>query len=378
MNKVKAYFTRLPFSLKSAVIVTTVITVLVMLQSYIWVGKIKNKPDFWESDHAIFPIINHVIWLGFAPLIYSMIFNIRAKEIQATRPFNRIGFLIALSIIFTIAHEVVGVLIYNSYVALTHMNDGNFVFNINSGVFGLSKSFFEFWIIYFVLLSFHNQKNIQQIKVKNSLLEADLLKAQMSALKNQLHPHFLFNSFNTISALMEENVELAQRMISKLGALLRKILKEADTQFITVKEEIDLAKLYLEVEQIRFDGRLITHFSVDPNAVKIQIPSLILQPAIENAIKHGFYKKTDKCNIYLSVREETDVLVLEVIDNGAGVKNETDFSFGMGLKNIQERLKRCYGNQFTFYAKPMEEGGFMILIKIQKEALTNEHFSSAN
>ncbi|MEO9870237.1 sensor histidine kinase [Ekhidna sp.] len=379
MNRIKAYFTQLPFSLKSFFIVSATVTALVTIQSFAWIGKVKSKPNYWDSDHVIFPLINHTIWLGFAPLLYALIFKAKIKNPPSQ--FNQIGYLLALSLIFTLAHEVIGVLIYNLYVIVVHKDallGDQFVFSITAGFFGLSKSFFEFWIIYFVLLSFHNQKNFQKAKLKNSLLEADLLKAQMSALKNQLHPHFLFNSFNTVSALMEENVELAQRMISKLGALLRKILKEADTQMIPLKEEVELAKLYLEVEQIRFDGRLITHFSLDPQVEDILVPSLILQPAIENAIKHGFYRKLDDCKIYLKASDKKNCLTIEVEDNGAGLKNESSFSFGIGLKNIQERLKRCYGDQFSFSAKPSSNGGFIVHFTIQKEALTNENISSIN
>ena len=207
-----------------------IITVLVTLQSFLWATKLKNKTDFWVSDHAIFPLLNHSIWLVFLPMIYMILLNVHVSNTKM-RIKNRHAYLLGMSIAFTLAHEIIGVTIYNVVGMIRDMDSllaGNFLFNISSGIFGLSKSFFEFWIIYFVLLSFHNQRNAQHFMIRNSQLQSDLLKAQMSALKNQLHPHFLFNSFNTISALMEENTKMAQRMITKLGALLRKILQDGD------------------------------------------------------------------------------------------------------------------------------------------------------
>lgn len=373
MPKVKEYFQNLPFSFKNAAIAMTIVTILVTLQSYLWVGKVKNRTDFWVSDHALFPLLNHSIWLLFIPLIYMLLLKLQESNSSTGSLKNKYASLLGMSIAFTVAHEFIGVIIYNLIILVRNLNatlQGDYYFNISSGIFGLSKTFFEFWIIYFVLLSFHNQLNARRFQFRNSQLQADLLKAQMSALKNQLHPHFLFNSFNTISALMEENTEMAQRMISKLGALLRKILSDGDTQFNTIQKEIELAKLYLEVEQIRFNGKLVTKFALDPSIDDLKVPSLILQPAIENAIKHGFYKKKDDCEIAIKTYQDGDYICMEVEDNGAGVKNESDFSFGIGLRNIQERLSRCYEEGYEFSANPRKnEGGFHVKVKIHKQAL---------
>ena len=359
----------------------TIVTILVTLQSYLWAGKLKNRSDFWVSDHAIFPVLNHSIWLVFIPLIYTILLKAQEPNFKSKTVNNRYAYLLLVSLAFTLAHEVVGVTIYNGVGMIRDFDSlmaGNFLFNISSGIFGLSKSFFEFWIIYFVLLSFHNQRSARQFMIRNSELQADLLKAQMSALKNQLHPHFLFNSFNTISALMEENTQMAQRMITKLGALLRKILQEGDSQFITIKKEVELLQLYLEVEQIRFNGKLVTRFSLDESLNSIKVPTLILQPAIENAIKHGFYRKKSDCEISVKTYRENGHICLVVQDNGAGIKNESDFSFGMGLRNIKERLSRCYGDKFEFTARPLEkETGFIVQINIQEQAI-HENISRIN
>ncbi len=265
-------------------------------------------------------------------------------------------------------HELVGVLIYNGTYAIIQFDQ--FFEGINLGYIsmdfmGYSKTYIEFWILFFVLQNFHVKNKARKFQERNVKLESDLLKAQMSALKNQLHPHFLFNAFNAISSLMNENILLAQRMISKLGALLRKILKDADSPFISIKEEVELAKLYLEVEQIRFKERLVTRFSIDPDTVEFKIPTLLLQPLIENSIKHGFYSKTGECEISLRIEKNEDYLSLEVKDNGGGIKNEETFSCGIGLKNVKNRLQASYGENCKLKIDPKpKEGGFCVLIEI--------------
>jgi len=380
MNKVKKYFENLPLSFKSAAIATLMVTALVILQSFIMVSKMKMHS--WDADQIVFPVLNYSIWLILAPLLYLLI--IKVLNLKKGNPSwqKKNLLLIGLSVGFTIGHEAIGVTVYSVIYALTHIDEltrGMVPFKISAGIFGLTQTFFEFWIIYFVLLNFHNKKKVRLIELKNSQLETDLLKAQMSALKNQLHPHFLFNSFNTISSLMDENIELAQRMISKLGTLLRTILKDGDRQFISVREEVALAKLYLEVEQIRFMGRLVTRFDIDPSAEAVMVPTLLLQPIIENAVKHGFYKKVGECEISIKISMGKDYLIFEVSDNGAGMKNSSAFSFGIGLKNTEERLYRCYGDHYKLTIDPEhQDGGFCTEIKILKEALNNENIDSIN
>jgi sensor histidine kinase YesM len=364
MAKIQKYFSNLPLSFKNALLATVVVTVLVTLQSYIWVGKMKSQPHDWNADHLIFPIINYSIWLVLAPGLYGWVLTVLKFPTWQKRNLLLIG----LSVGFTVGHEVLGVLVYNLVNALINIEQcalGELPFKISAGIFGLSKSYFEFWIIYFVLQNFHIKKKVKSVELKNAQLEADLLKAQLSALKNKLQPHFLFNSFHAISALMEEDVELAQRMISKLGALLRAILKDGDKQFISVREEVELAKLYLEVEQIRFKGSLVTRFAIDPLAEELLVPTLLIQPIIENAIKHGFYKKVGECVISIEISISQGLLVFKVRDNGGGLQNQASVSFGIGLQNTQARLHRCYGDNYQLIATPEDDNsGFCAEIRI--------------
>ncbi|MEQ9404292.1 MAG: histidine kinase [Cyclobacteriaceae bacterium] len=342
---------------------TFVVIALMTFEKYIYLQD-KSKIDAEHIEHLLLPTLNYVVWLGLLPFLFQMILKVFASSKNANSVKKRNILLLGLSVGFTFLHELIGIIIYKGiYMVLQPQVTGT----IKMDALGFTKTNFEFWILLFILMGFYSRRKVRLIKLKNAELEADLLKARMSALRNQLHPHFLFNTFNTISSLMEENVALAQRMIAKLGTLLRKMLKEGDSQFITVNEEVEFAKLYLEVEQIRFDGRLVAKFSINPSLANTMVPTLILQPLVENAIKHGFYNKTDECEICIRIDRSGETLILEVKDNGGGVKNEEAFSFGIGLENVRERLMRCFDDNYDLSIDSTPQGGgFCVTIQLHK------------
>lgn len=377
INGIKRYFGSLPISFISALLVTVVVAFLTGLQTYLLLYA-KTGPDEiakFERAVYIFPIINYGVWLVLAPLLFRLL--LKANKLEDI--FWKNASYVALGFVLTFLHEIVALFIYNGGCYTAYLMDFNsqFIMDIQSGVLGLSKTFLEYWVISFLLMHFHSKKKLRKVKLRNIQLESNLVKAQMSALKNQLHPHFLFNSFNTISALMEEDVPLAQRMIAKLGLLLRKILKDGDVQLISLEDEVELAKLYLEVEQIRFKGRLVTRFAIEPKVKLISIPTLLLQPAVENAIKHGFYNKTGPCEISIKAYEDEDFILIEVADNGSGKKNDAHVSFGMGLINMKHRLTTSYGEGYELNVNSKSDtNGFIVEIKIRKDAIKNENINS--
>lgn len=378
INKMKRYFESLPISFGHALMAMMVVAILIGLKSYLLVSAKSTLVDPKEMERIvfIFPVLNYGVWLLLLPLLFKYLKRVNDGSLDSLqRNFS----VVILSIGFTLGHELIGLLIYNSgnYLLFLFSFIDTFGIDIWAGILGLSKTYVEFWVIYFLLFHFHEKKKFRQAEIRNFQLEANLVKAQMSALKNQLHPHFLFNTFNTISALMEEDIPLAQRMIAKLGLLLRKILKDGDVQFLALEEEVEMAKLYLEVEQIRFKGRLLTRFAIEPPVRRIPVPTLILQPAVENAIKHGFYNKTGSCEISIQAYEEADFVCIEIADNGKGGKKNSNVSFGMGLTNMRHRLTTSYGEGYELNVNSKSaKSGFIVQIKIRKEAAKNENISS--
>ncbi len=379
LNGIRRYFGSLPISFSNALMATIVVALIMGLQTYLLLATKDYPIEPWNLKRAvfIFPVLNYGVWFLLSPLLFRLLL----KANKFTDSVRRNTSYVILGLGLTLIHEIIALFIYNGGCYTAYLLDFNaqFAMDIQSGILGLSKTFIEFWVISFLLMHFHSKKKLRKAKLRNVQLEANLVKAQMSALKNQLHPHFLFNSFNTISALMEEDVPLAQRMIAKLGLLLRKILKDGDVQFVSLEDEVEMAKLYLEVEQIRFKGRLVTRFAIDPKVKLYQIPTLLLQPAVENAIKHGFYNKTGSCEISIKAYQDNGFVCIEITDNGLGEKNNSTVSFGMGLTNMKHRLTTSYGEGYELNVNSKSAiDGFNVEIKIRKEATKNENLDSLN
>lgn len=171
-------------------------------------------------------------------------------------------------------------------------------------------------------------------------LREQLMQSQFRLLKMQLHPHFLFNALHSISSLVYTDPPRADRMIAQLSELLRLSLETSDVVLVPLREELEYVKKYLEIEQIRFSDRLSVRYAIAPDALAVDVPNLILQPLVENAIKHGVAKQESGGIIEISAHKRRGGLILAVEDNGPGfAKQKTE---GIGTRNVSERLRRLY------------------------------------
>lgn len=174
--------------------------------------------------------------------------------------------------------------------------------------------------------------------------EYRLVQAQLQTLKTQLQPHFLFNTLNSISTLMHEDVEAADRMVVSLGDLLRATLSEVGGQEVTLRRELEVLDLYLRIQLIRFQDRLRVNMDVDPRALDACVPNLVLQPLVENAIKHGITPHSVDGVIDIDARLDGPQLVLLVRDDGPGLlEPDAEIKEGVGLSNTRTRLAHLYG-----------------------------------
>jgi two-component system LytT family sensor kinase len=203
-------------------------------------------------------------------------------------------------------------------------------------------------------------------ELRESQLETHLVEAQLQALQRQLQPHFLFNTLNTISALMHRNVDAADNMIAKLSDLLRLSLQNVGVQEVALKQELDFLSKYLEIEQTRFRDRLTVVFDVQPNTLDALVPNLVLQPLVENALKHGIGPKPTPGQIEIRSKRVGSLLELEVRDDGVGLSAArlTDFNRGVGLANTRSRLQHLYGSSHRFEFRQPPGGGLSVLIAI--------------
>ena len=206
-------------------------------------------------------------------------------------------------------------------------------------------------------------------------LETRLVEARLHALQRQMQPHFLFNTLNTISALMHRDVEAADAMIARLSDLLRMSLQRVGVQEVTLKEELDFLSKYLEIEQTRFRDRLTVVFDVQADTLDALVPNLLLQPLVENAIKHGIGPRPTPGQITVRARRIGALLELDVQDNGVGLSAArlTDFNRGgVGLSNTRSRLDHLYGSLHRFEFRQPAEGGLLVCIAIPMAELASE------
>ncbi|MHA6722176.1 sensor histidine kinase [Sphingomonas sp. RS2018] len=200
------------------------------------------------------------------------------------------------------------------------------------------------------------------------LLESEASSAQLAMLRYQLNPHFLFNTLNSISTLvLLKQTERANAMLSRLAAFLRYTLANEPTAHVTVVQEVETLKLYLEIEKMRFEKRLRTEFEIDPRVEKARLPSLLLQPLVENAIKYAVTPQEEGADIAVSARLIGERVQITVSDTGPGLigaSTRPTLSTGVGLANIRERLAQAYGPDHRFETRARPGTGFAVEIEI--------------
>jgi sensor histidine kinase YesM len=239
-----------------------------------------------------------------------------------------------------------------------------FVFNLNTS--GILSSLLMYWLIFSVALGLEWQRRSRDRERRNSQLETQLAQAQLHVLKMQLHPHFLFNTLHAISTLMHRDVEAADRMMSRLSDLLRLSLEQFGVQKTSLRQELDFLRRYLEIEQIRFGERLDVTLDIEPQALDATVPSFILQPLVENAVRHGISPRARGGTIILRAERDNGHLSLEVQDDGVGRSHETTTPRreGVGLSNTRARLLQLYGDEAALDLVDPEAGGLTVSLTI--------------
>jgi signal transduction histidine kinase len=220
-----------------------------------------------------------------------------------------------------------------------------------------------YWTTLVVAHALYYYRGLRKREAETARLTAQLAQAQLQALKMQIHPHFLFNTLNSIAALLHKDVEAADRMIARLGDFLRLTLKSSDAQTVAFEQELEFLKCYLDIEHIRFQDRLTVEMDIDPHALKATVPNLILQPIVENAVRHGVARQTSHGHITIRARREGERLIMTVEDNGPGLKAQSNGS-GIGISNTRARLEQFYGSDFSFQIANSTERGASVTLDV--------------
>ena len=229
-----------------------------------------------------------------------------------------------------------------------------------------SNDFLTYTVLVALYYFFERMRQSQAQQLAAAELQTKLARAQLENLRLQLQPHFLFNTLNTISSVMYEDVRAADAMLTQLSELLRLTLRTANSHEIPLAQELQITRLYLGIMQKRFEEKLRVTYSVDAELENSLVPQLVLQPLVENSLRHGLKDSAAGIDISIAARRENGNLILQVADTGAGLGSQTEDAVvkqGLGLANIRGRLEQLYGSAQEFAIANRPAGGAQVTLQ---------------
>jgi two-component system, LytTR family, sensor kinase len=320
-----------------------------------------RTPERPEITTALISLafIEYSLWAALTVPIAWMANRLsRETENQALRilAFIGIGVVIAIAVDTTLLQARIHLLPAFSARAQRRVGFGNII----------RFEFLDDLMVYFAVLGAALARNYflryqlrleetQTLKAEAALLQARLAEAQLAVLRTQLNPHFLFNTLHAISSLVERDPRGVRRMIARLSELLRHTLEQSSEQEVPLDRELELLGRYLDIMEVRFQDRLNVTQRIDDDVRTALVPNLVLQPLVENALKHGVTAIDGPGHIEIAARRQGDTLVLSVRDNGPGPLSPK--SSGLGLRNTTARLSQLYGDRQRFSLRAAPGGG---------------------
>jgi signal transduction histidine kinase len=235
-------------------------------------------------------------------------------------------------------------------------------------IYNSSENYGIYGLLLLLNQVFRYYRRFREGELRTSRLQTQLTRAQLEALKMQLQPHFLFNTLHSISALVHRDPEAADRMIARLGDFLRLTLENSGAQEVSLRKELEFLTCYLEIERVRFQDRLTTSVEVEPAALDAPVPNLILQPIVENALRHGIAQTRGPGRVEIYAKRENGSLRIRVRDNGPGLaaitRPDDGLKEGLGLSNTRARLEQLYGGAHRFELENAPGGGLLVTLEI--------------
>lgn len=288
-------------------------------------------------DYVRWSMIQWYTWAALAP----MVFRIAARHpIRPPLRLRSLGAHVFASIGVTVLASVIGAAVSSMFEPSSAWEQF-WQFATKHFASGL----LTYWVLVLVQQALHLQAEQARREVEASRLATELAQSRLQVLKTQLQPHFLFNTLHAIVTLLDEDTLAAEDMLLRLSELLRAFLEDYDGQEISLQRELDLLDLYLGIQRRRFKDRLTTQVYVAPDTLYCAVPSLVLQPIVENAIRHGIGRRVGSDRIEIESRREGDSLCIEVRNINSSLQETGDAAgHGIGLTNTRMRLKELYGD----------------------------------
>ena len=332
------------------------------LQAYNYVTLFTDR----KQPFHILMALNVTYWYAWAVLVPGMLWMARRYRFGRHTWRRAAAAHVVAVIVFTLAHAALTV---TSRVLIMKLLAGR---DVSWWMYFQELFFLNFdWemMTYWAVIGLSHALDFHRESRERELTEAQLrirlAEAQLQALQRQLHPHFLFNTLNTISALMHRDTEAADAMLERLSDLLRLTLDRVGTQHVPLSDELDFLQKYLEIEKTRFGERLQVNIDVAPDTLDALVPNLLLQPLVENALRHGIAPKIGGGRVDIIAEHEGEALRLEVRDNGVGMSpDKIDALHGVGMGNTRSRLQHLYGSNHSFDVKAPAGVGLAVTIVI--------------
>jgi sensor histidine kinase YesM len=340
-------------------------------------------PPGLNPDEVLFTGVEYLVWLLLTPVIFWFSRRVSLERGVWSRHLPAhilVAFVVAVAVNAfnsTMLHELVigeerPFSLVRSFKSLHFIDE--LVFYLTVLAAGLARE-------YFLRYQERQQEAMElrtqaaELQIEATHLHAQLVESRLQALRMQLNPHFLFNTLHTISTDLERDPRGVRRMISRLSGLLRYTLEMTDTKEVPLRQELDFLEGYLEIQCIRFQERLEVSQEVDPDVLEALVPNLILQPLVENAVKHGVSQMEAGGKIDIRAWRDGERLHVSVRDNGPGLTftgdgepgtddGETGRTYGIGLRNTRERLESHYGPEQSLTLTPALEGGIVSHISL--------------
>jgi len=333
-------------------------TTQLALQSQLW----KTPVPFWRI--LSWQLVSGYVWFALSPLI---LFLTNKFPFEATRWKVSLPVHVVAAVVVALFQQLIDAFLLTrlgyppgrefasfgeayQYFVLVNLH---FSILIYLGVVGI-KSAYSYYQKY------------RERELEASQLEARLAQSRLQVLKMQLHPHFLFNTLNAISELIYKDAESADRMLTDLSDLLRLSFESLEVQEVPLKQELEFLEKYLEIEQMRFQDRLSINMRISPDTLDASVPNMILQPLVENAIKHGIAPRMSGGRIDIHTVRNNGHLEINVSDDGLGVPfgDLENLPEGVGLSNTRRRLRHLYGDRHRFDLTNLEKGGLGVSLEI--------------
>jgi len=289
-----------------------------------------------------------VIGIGLSHLYRAFLLNNEwvSRPLQLLIPLVIIGSLIAgliysltLASILDLFYPSIGALLVTPFETLAALILNFFIL-------------FMLWTSCYLAYSY--LKNYEREEINNLRLESSQREMEMSILKSQLNPHFIFNAMNSIRALVDENPKLAKDAVTKLSNILRGTLMADKRNLVTLKDELSMVTDHLDLEKIRYEERLTIQYDIDPTSLEVMIPPMTLQTLVENGIKHGISKLPEGGSISIQIKSSEENILITIVNTGK-LSMSNELRTGIGMQNVRRRLDLIYGKEFRLELKQLTE-----------------------